>query len=537
MELKDNNDPYLCERLYAVAAGVAMRLPQGNELASLAVDVHAAIFAHGEVTSNILIRDFASAVLETCFSKGCLPESINVVTFRPPFNSKWPSIPTEEMIKSFEDDMSCWHIASSLRCGMDYGDFGRYTMGAEVGHFSDRLLSGPAPDAKYDQTFSVDLVRLWITNRIQNLGWTSERFGEYEKYCSVGRLRSQEEEIKLERISKKYQWIALHEFIGFLADHYWMNQSWHDDQIHFMGAWQLYSREFDPTRRLIDIVRNDDDNLETTNSLSLNYPDPFDNIALCNDRAAWVSQHPDDFSSLLVSQNSPQSTEDSLLTLAAFQEWEEPEYDRHAYNRRGVLKMWVSVRSFLVAKKNLKRFVTLASKKNFYGHGINFPSTEHGWMGEYPWGMVFMELADYCEMPDRRVGDIGIPYTSTACSWNEGGNYIPSPQLCSLLKLNWAGQNCEFNNQFGKRIISHYSHYPRHWNQPLIVTKSDLQNALEQNDLSLVWCLVAEKSCWCPKISKHITGTGQEISAVYWLDKEMIKGSMTQNILRKFGQI
>ena len=53
-----------------------------------------------------------------------------------------------------------------------------------------------------------------MLSRVFELGWTSERFEEFDSNLqSSGR-----EANKAERIGKKYQWIAYHEMLAFVAD-------------------------------------------------------------------------------------------------------------------------------------------------------------------------------------------------------------------------------------------------------------------------------------------------------------------------------
>lgn len=536
-ELHAVDDPYLLERLYAVAAGVAMRLPAGEGLASLAADVHSAIFAHEQVTPNILIRDFSSTVLEASLAKGCLPPSINADSFRPPFKTQWPTIPSEDEVKRFEEDESWSRIVSSVKTESmgHYGDFGRYTMEAEVHHFSDIPLSAAPPSSSYRDRFPGTTARRWILRRVEELGWTGSRFAEYERRSPYGRQSHDTEQLKLERISKKYQWIALREFTGFLADHYWLDQSWKDSLTHFHGAWQLYAREFDPSQRLVDLGDDDPAPSGGRKEWEQAYPDIFEDSALCADRGAWVARHPPDFASLLRVHHGSSNAQHPWLVLAGHHEWVEPEYNRVVSGHRGSLKMWVNVRSFLMRKEDRKDFVARASKKHFYGAGCEFPEEHSGWIGEYPWGKAFAELRYWCEQPDARVGDVGISYAITACDWNGGSTLIPSPQICDTLGIEWAGEGGTFRTKNGEEIIGHLGGDAADWGRPLMARQDSLRTALDAAGLDLVWCVLAERSCWCSETTTHVAKQELEVSAVYWLEGESIKGGLTQTIVQQLG--
>jgi hypothetical protein len=61
-----------------------------------------------------------------------------------------------------------------------------------------------------------DYASRWILQRIIELGWTPERFGDFDR--EVNRYDTHRSEDKPERMSKKYQWIALREFMARLLD-------------------------------------------------------------------------------------------------------------------------------------------------------------------------------------------------------------------------------------------------------------------------------------------------------------------------------
>lgn len=78
----------------------------------------------------------------------------------------------------------------------------------------------PYPDHRADDypLFSKSRARLWVAQRVMELGWVADRHRELEERMSYWGGRDKH---ALERIGKKYQWIAFHELIGALQDHYW----------------------------------------------------------------------------------------------------------------------------------------------------------------------------------------------------------------------------------------------------------------------------------------------------------------------------
>lgn len=137
------NDPYVYDRLFAVAYGCAVRTNKKEELAALSDYIYVTIFKDkDEVYPHVLLRDYARGVIEfTRFSGTELPFDIEDV--RPPYKSSFPhkimtnkeidkntnSIMTPRISKHYWSQNS---ILSSMtteygRGTGGYGDFGRYT--------------------------------------------------------------------------------------------------------------------------------------------------------------------------------------------------------------------------------------------------------------------------------------------------------------------------------------------------------------------------------------------------------------------------
>jgi hypothetical protein len=83
----------------------------------------------------------------------------------------------------------------------------------------------------------------FIFQRCIELGWTPERFAGFD--ATIARRDRGRASHKPERFGKKYQWIALFELLGRLADNYTMH-GWDGARL-YEGAWQLNLRDIDPT--------------------------------------------------------------------------------------------------------------------------------------------------------------------------------------------------------------------------------------------------------------------------------------------------
>ena len=94
------DDPYVTERLYAVAYGCAMRTTNDDALRDLAQDVYVWVFEAGRPRPHILFRDYAGVVEMALYRGAHL--NIDVDKVRPAYRSDWPSfdVSTAEQLRS-----------------------------------------------------------------------------------------------------------------------------------------------------------------------------------------------------------------------------------------------------------------------------------------------------------------------------------------------------------------------------------------------------------------------------------------------------
>ena len=76
---------------------------------------------------------------------------------------------------------------------------------------SGDILHYMDPPDEDEFLFDLSLAQRWILHRVFELGWTVERFGAFDRSINYRDGRAAH---KPERIGKKYQWIAYHEFLG-----------------------------------------------------------------------------------------------------------------------------------------------------------------------------------------------------------------------------------------------------------------------------------------------------------------------------------
>lgn len=125
------NDPYVAERVYAVAYGVALRIPDSAAVGAIAEVTYRLVFADGAPPPHVLLRDYARGVIERACHLG-VPISFNPENARPPYQSAWPELPSEqdieELIAGFPEGRE-GRGARQIEHSVLSGDFARYVLG------------------------------------------------------------------------------------------------------------------------------------------------------------------------------------------------------------------------------------------------------------------------------------------------------------------------------------------------------------------------------------------------------------------------
>ena len=152
-EFETVNDPYITERLYAVACGCAIRSRKNNKnLKSLSQWVYDKIFKSGNPPEHIFIRDYARGIIETALNRRINLE-LDRKGIEPPFNSKWPeNIPSKDFLKNKYHSLSKRGTTSIWNSVM-YGDsaladFENYVVKYAVQNWSRRRIGEKKIDHK-----------------------------------------------------------------------------------------------------------------------------------------------------------------------------------------------------------------------------------------------------------------------------------------------------------------------------------------------------------------------------------------------------
>ena len=233
----DANDPYVVERVAAACAGACLRDPDPHHLAQAATAIYDAFFAT-TVPVHLLTRDYARSVVELAYDHGVLPDGVEIDRCRPPYGATAPAWPISKVAVEARSE-ECGGQTILWSCTGDFGDFGRYVIKRRVEDFSTVSLVDAPPFPPSDDDGS-DRYRLrldnmqkfgqaclWVANRAFDLGWTKNIFPN-DTTIDDNRIRGG----RIERVGKKYQWIAFHELLARLADSFWVIDEYRAPVFH-----------------------------------------------------------------------------------------------------------------------------------------------------------------------------------------------------------------------------------------------------------------------------------------------------------------
>jgi len=345
--------------------------------------------------------------------------------------------------------------------------------------------------------FTPTPIKYWIVKRAFELGWDIELHGTFDKSA---RNYNNRHNNKVERIGKKYQWIAYYEILGIIADKHKLERGWNSQRGQFYkGAWQLYLRNLDPAYITPNPVNNEDEDDDDT--------DLLEEI----ERAWWDKpeyHHWDipDAQWAFQTKELP-SGEDVLiktdtdgikwLHLQHYMEWKEPKSlgaDRYGgpYKRMVYL-----IQGYLIKKNDKKNIMEELNGKSFWGRWM--PDNDGGFSRlvnrEKFWSPAYKDEGDntkWIDLPDTSF-KIMIATTDAKGSMEDdqsGANRVynmPCQVLYEGLGLRYADNDGDFMNADNVLVV----HNPD--NHGIMVRLDVLEAFLEKKKLAIIWTLLGEK--------------------------------------------
>lgn len=481
------NDPYITERVYAVAFGCCTGNATIDYVKPVAQLVYDIIFRNDNVPEHILIRDYAKCIIDYSVHMDCridfTPELVS-----PPYCLKKKNLYVEtKEIKKYQlpysegvdkqlvtsqnnilDSMCTEHSSRGM-----YGDFGRYVFQSAIDNWND----------------NVELISNYGIKMIfEEYGYDANVFKGFD-----GRHSSWERHgNKIERIGKKYEWLALYRIAAILDDNHYGEE--------FESDWKtptLYHlRRFDPT-----ILMNPDTRDYTTPLPKYRVPE-YD-MSADNDvnwMMSWkkmppISQYldyknPDNNWICLYSYYTVSSISSEKKQLPAERE------------------LWSFVQAFLVDEKNRKAFCNIIDKEGLSGRdGSENREASYSYYREYYWSESYktqIESQGYTEreynighqetnykvQPSYLLYDISEYADASITDSRE--MILPSPFLFNGLNLHFSVTDGVWLAPDGSvACFDSYWIYGGH--AGLFIRKDLLLKYLKENKKSIVWPYLMER--------------------------------------------
>ena len=540
------DDPYISERIYAVAFGCVVNEDSPQQVRALAEHVYKNIFDKDVVYPNILLRTYAKNIIDYARHIGCVEDGyFDAEKITPPYNSRFPEIPSDEEIKTYKLDYNSesfrdyhWSqlaILNSMkveysRSGQPggYGDFGRYT-------FQSYFYA-------WKQLHPIDLKNIAI-KRIFELGYDVEKHGKYDRNCTdrVG-LRFQLG--RKERIGKKYQWIALYELAAQVCDNYQMtvydNDIGEPHQEYCKGSFEPDIRNIDPTV----LVTPGFDNLHI-DIAAFSYDIPN------NSYEEWLA----DFSNTPAFEQCVklQSGAHQYLLLTGEYDWKEAKrlgFRSYDLPRKD---MWHQIRGYVVKNEYAESLICALSGVDFMGRWMpEAQSNSAMYNKEYYWsdahtffnnpyycGLEWVNIdSDHlnCVFPEKVLIPVKQYYSERKGELNSLNSEIasiywhkPCEEMYTKLQLKYLkGSNSAFVDGAGELVCFESSELIGN-DTGFYIRYDKLLEFLKSSSYTLVWTSLCEKRILTPSFGKwDLPPKAIHMSSVYYLkDGKIAKASET----------
>jgi hypothetical protein len=413
---RGTNDPYVVERLAAAACGVVLRA-QDADVAQRIADSFVKL-GEGAWPLHLSTRDFVRRIFGEARTRGWSgPEAL------PPYGTQWPistrPIAEIEALAGPPDYLygSIWHSLSGM------GDFGRYVLQTTLRHVV----------AEDEEALRHDAERA-VFDRVLDLGWTPERFRDID-----GRLGGRDGVV--ERVGKKYEWIAFNEIVGRIADNHAIKASWGDEEEQpYAYAEQLVWRDIDPTV----LVRKP--------AVAPTRPRHWFSPSEARFPSGVTDEYPADMAGVpdpldLIAVSDPNGAQ--WLVLACTPQWEQPQPPEIEALRAPRLSMWMQLHAYLVPLTEVTALCTWAQDKDWYGRWMPENGEGHNvLLGTHPDDLGWSPADGGVEWWDARSGGPqpaelvqcagwygGTGTSRDASAEEETRGYVPSRRLFDLLGL------------------------------------------------------------------------------------------------------
>lgn len=481
------NDPYITQRVYAVAFGCCTGNATKEYVTPVAQLVYNIVFKDGNPPEDILIRDFAKCIVDYSETLGCgIDFSQELIS--PPYakEKKNVYVPTEEIRKyeleyDQEEDKQKVTAQNNILHSMCteyssrgmYGDFGRYVFQSAIDNWSD--------DIEQISNYGIKMI-------FEEFGYDAGVFKGFD-----GRHSSRERHgNKVERIGKKYEWIALYKISAILDDNHFgegLDRSWKTPTLYHL-------RRFDPTIMMNPDIRDYATSLPP-------YRVPEYDMTAGTEREwmmAWKQMPP------IEHYIDYRNGNEEWICLHAYYTVSTLSDDKAIYPVER--ELWSFIQAFLVDKKHRKDMCELIDKEGLAGrNGTENHEASYSYYREYYWSNSYktqIEVQGYTEceynagrrytlyrvQPSYLLYDISEYADASIGSSRE--MILPSPFLFNGLKLRFSVADGVWLAEDGS-VACYDSCWVHGGHAGLFIRKDLLMEYLHKSEKCVVWPVLMER--------------------------------------------
>ena len=362
----------------------------------------------------------------------------------------------------------------------------------------EAILQAKSEDSETNAPlFDLSLIQRYVLRRVFDLGWTTERFSEFDRF--IDGQSYEREASKAERIGKKYQWIAYHEILAYIADHYqYRDQSREDEGGQaYEGPWREYLRDIDPSCVLSS----------TAYSTSLGGHNPswwgswlytaWDEQLSHWD---WIKRKDDmpDVHNLLRVEHPCDGTR--WLNVDGYFNWRQShpaDVDPYDVERR---EIWFLCQGYFIQAKDTDAFMNWAKDVDFWNRWMpQSPEIYNMFLGEYGWSPAYgcnewTTPAYNCPTSVRpALSKYNVEAQGFDCSVDESYTLrLPDHDIVERLDLKWTRQTANFIDKEGRLAVFDPI---VHEDGPsaLLIREDLLKQYLSNEGLAFCWTIIGEK--------------------------------------------
>ena len=495
------DDPYVLERVLAAVYGsLLIQNQKTNDIKMIGDWIYKNIYSQRPVITNIMIRDYASGIIEYMQKhfddyKECTVDLRNKIIGD-------IRVPDDSEIDQYKEQLGPL-IMHSMRVEYDrqgrpggYGDFGRYTFQS---YFSKWNI-------KKDYC---DLMNIALQN-IKSRGYDVKKHGDYDRMCRFDRSGPNARE----RIGKKYQWLALYELAGEIIDHYpvdkYVDKEDREEVYHGM-------RNYDPTVIISENEKKEERNIhnklyEIDNQLEVEkWLFTYEDIRM-DDMKRFIE----------LRQDTKQ-----YVVIKGHYNWA----PKHVFGKDSTSgesqHMYLIVNMYYVRKSEFDDTISTLKNQDFMGRWMPEREYDNGYfLRERYWSDIYkINEGEIWQTPDRGLQNVNVmvPYISYSGEGKDDRSkvrelryYLPCYKLVDECKLDRSIGNSILADSYGNVISFDSSEYLNE-SIGMYMEIEAIKQYANKNDLIPIWTVLCEKTFTGLNYMDRKTKIPGHISGVYYL--------------------